>query len=294
LKSIIQSISSKRVEFVILSPLGAKVPGIFQDVKSDDGLHAQFLTSMQRFRGEIYLQDGAVRPEHLTPDGRHDLPVDQESWHLLTLTEEGKVCACLRLHQEPESKPFDQLPIATSALNRCPTWGARLRRAVESEITNACTARVRFGDIGGWAIAPERRHTLEPLRTILAGFGLSQLLGDILGIATATCKHGSAPILRKLGLSPLQEAGETLPVYYDPQYSSDMEVLRFDSRHPNPKYRRWVGELRAVLSSAPVLYAQRSIPAATAREQAPFTSALWNPGSFRPLLIPHLAFGAAE
>jgi len=36
-----------------------------------------------------------------------------------------------------------------------------------------------------------------------------------------------------------------------------MEVLRFDSRHPNPKYRDWVDEFAYSLSSAPVISAGR-------------------------------------
>jgi hypothetical protein len=275
LKSITQSLSSKQVEFVILPPVGAHVPGVFQTVETNDWLHSAFLTSMQRFRGEIYLEDGAVRPEHLTSDGRHYLPVDEESWHVLTLNEDRKICACLRLHPERAPRPFDELPVAHSPIRHCSTWGGKLRRAVESEIATASAARIHFGDIGGWAIAPERRLTLEPLRTILAGYGLCQQLGGFLGIATATCKHGSAPILRKLGLSPLQADGETIPVYYDPHYSSEMEVLRFDSRRPNPKYRRWIGELMMLLSCAPVICAGQSLAGAVMQQGAP--SQMWNP-----------------
>lgn len=292
MKSITQSVSSKKVEFVILPPVGAKVPGVFQAVESNDWLHAAFLTSMQRFRGEIYLQDGAVRPEHLTSDGRHYLPIDEESWHVLTLNEDRKICACLRLHQERAPKPFDELPISHAALTHCPTWGRKLRVAVESEIANASAARIRFGDVGGWAIAPERRRTLEPLRTILAAYGLAQHLGGFLGIATATCKHGSAPILRKLGLSPLEADGQTIPVYYDPHYSSEMEVLRFDSRRPNPKYRGWIGELRSLLSGAPVVCAQRSLASAVTRQAAP--SRMWNPAQLRPFFQPLPAFAGAD
>lgn len=247
---------------------------------------------MQRFRGEIYLQDGAVRPENLTTDGRHYLPVDEESWHVLTLNEERKICACLRLHQERTTRQFEQLPVSHSALGNCPTWGGRLRQAVESEIATASAAQIRFGDVGGWAIAPERRRTLEPLRTILAAYGLAQHLGGFLGIATATCKHGSATILRKLGLSPLQANGEDMPVYYDPHYSSEMEVLRFDSRRPNPKYWDWIGELRLLLSSAPVVMAQQSLVGSVLREAA--VPRMWGSAPVRPpLRALHACSGAA-
>jgi hypothetical protein len=291
-KSITHSFSSKHVDFIILAPIGATIPGAFKLVGSNDWLHAAFLTSMQRFRGKIYLEDGAVRPEHLTTDGRHYLPVDEESWHILTLNEESKICACLRVHQQAAEPTFEELPVSQSALSDCPTWGVKLRKAVESEIVKAGAAQLGFGDIGGWAIAAERRRTLEPLRTILAGFGLTQHLGNLLGIATATCKHGSAPILRKLGLSPLQAGEETIPVYFDPHYNSEMELLRFDSRRPNPKYRKWVGELRALLSIAPVISAQRSLAKVAPREASP--SKLWDRVPFPPLFGPVLSCSAAD
>ena len=293
MKSITHSLSSKHADFIILAPIGATIPGVFKLVGSNDWLHAAFLTSMQRFRGKIYLEDGAVRPEHLTADGRHYLPVDEESWHVLTLNEESKICACLRVHQQPPAPTFEELPVSQSALSQCPTWGGKLRKAVESEIVKAGAADLRFGDIGGWAIAEERRRTLEPLRTILAGFGLTQHLGNLLGIATATCKHGSAPILRKLGLSPLEADDETIPIYYDPHYNSEMELLRFDSRRPNPKYRKWVGELRALLSIAPVICARKSLAAVTPADDAQ-PSKLWDRVPFPPLFGPVLSCSAAD
>jgi hypothetical protein len=255
LKSITQSLSNKAAEFVILPPIGAFIPRVFQTVENSDRLHGELLSSTQRFRGAIYLQDGAVREQQLTADGRHALPVDEESWHVVTLDEAGKICACLRVHQQLGVQSFDDLPVSRASISQCPSWGSKIRQAVESEIHGAHTAGLRFGDVGGWAIAPERRRTLEPLRTILAGYSVMQLLGGVVGIATATCKHGSAQILRKLGLRPLEADGETIPGYYDHHYDSEMEVLRFDSRHPNPRYRTWIAELCDLLSQAPVVCA---------------------------------------
>jgi len=274
LKSITLSPGNKHVEFVLLPPVGARIPGAFQAVERNDQLHALLLASAQRFRGEIYLQDGAVGPHQLTPDGRHHLPVDELSWHLLTLDENGETCACLRLHQEPSPRSFDKLPVSRSALTQCPTWGNKLGQAVESEVTAASKQHLLFGDVGGWAIAHSRRRTLEPLRVILAGYSLMQLLGGVLGIATATCKHGSAQILRRLGLQPLHAEGETIPSYYDPHFNSEMEVLSFDSRRPNPKYREWVAELTAHLIHAPVIWAQR-LPEAPVFPRIPAVH-LWN------------------
>ena len=44
-----------------------------------------------------------------------------------------------------------------------------------------------------------------------------------------------------------------VPAYYDPHYGCEMEALRFDSDLPNPKYRKWIDELREYLELAPVV-----------------------------------------
>ncbi len=214
---------------------------------------------MQRFRGGVYLNDGAIRPEALSKDGRHILPIDDDSWHVLTLRPDGTVCACLRF-LEQRARHFEHLWVRQAALMRSETWAPRLRKAVESEMTYSRAARISFGEVGGWAIAPDRRLTMEPLRTILATYGLLELLGSCSGIATATRRHGSAPMLRKIGLSPLVIDGTELPAYYDPRYQCEMEVLRFDSRYPNPKFRNWVSELSSFLTTAPVISSRGLLP----------------------------------
>jgi hypothetical protein len=227
---------------------------------------------MQRFRGGVYLHDGAVLAHELTKDGRHCQPIDDRSWHVLTLDAGGSICACLRFYEQDGDARFDHMWLRHSAMADSPTWGGMLRHIVELEILRAEFEHLRFGEVGGWAIAPERRMTMEPLRTILATYGLLELLGGCLGVATATRRHSSAPILRKIGLAPLNLNGQEMPAYYDPRYRCDMEVLAFDSRHPNPKFRNWIEELSEHLSAAPV-FCDR--PRQTARDASPV-----------PLLVP--------
>jgi hypothetical protein len=127
------------------------------------------------------------------------------------------------------------------------------------EMKQARNMRISFGEVGGWAVAKSHRWTLEPLRIILAMYGLLQLRGGCAGVATATFRHGSAAILRRIGLSSLCEDGEALPPYYDPHYGCQMEVLRFDSRFPNAKYKDSVNELSNALATAPVYCRDSSI-----------------------------------
>jgi hypothetical protein len=114
---------------------------------------------------------------------------------------------------------------------------------------------MRFGEVGGWAVSEDHRRTAEPLRIILATYGLLELLGSCAGVATATFRHSSARILQKIGLTAITIDGSELAPYHDPQYGCLMQALQFDSRSPNPRFRGWIEELTADLSAAPVVCA---------------------------------------
>jgi len=113
--------------------------------------------------------------------------------------------------------------------------------------------KVSFVEVGGWALAKERRCTGEALRTALAMYALAKILGDCVGMATATVRNRSASILRRIGGENIEHGGEPLPPYYDPQYKCQMEILRFTSSTPNPKYWRWIDQIAADLLEVPVL-----------------------------------------
>jgi hypothetical protein len=115
-------------------------------------------------------------------------------------------------------------------------WSDTLNGAVESEITRARHAGLRFAELGGWAIQKERRCTPEGLMMVLAIYGLSRMLGGALGITTANVAHSCSSILRRLGGSSLEFEGTTIPPYFDPRYNTQIELLRFDSRRPAMRY----------------------------------------------------------
>ena len=249
---------SKRAHtrFVVLPPSGVAASNIFRSVELDAHGHDELLAGMQRFRGAMYLRDGAIQASDLTPDGRHRVEVDLRSWHVLSVDQNDEICACLRFVDETRAAGFDDLLIRHAALSGHPDLGDRFRRAVEQTMLEAHLMCMSFGEVGGWAVAESHRHTLEPLRIVLATYALLELLGGSLGVATATYRHESAPMLRRIGLGGVLSGGEELPSYYDPTYGCQMQVLQFDSRHPNPKYRAWVTELQSDLAGARVVSRQ--------------------------------------
>ncbi|MDR3702204.1 MAG: hypothetical protein P4L56_21335 [Candidatus Sulfopaludibacter sp.] len=238
---------------MLIAPDNAPISPDFGDLEYDPPGHEELLASMQRLRGSQYLQDGAISADELSPDGRHRLSIDDKSWHLLSVDSGGLVCGCVRYRKYANTAEFDDLGVRNSALARWPHEGLRLRRAVETELGVARLRQVSYVEVGGWAVAPEYRFSTEALRTALATYALARNLGGCLGITTATVRHASSSILRKIGGSSLQWDGKELPAYYDPQYRCEMEILRFDSKSPAGKYAQMVDQLSSEIRGIPVI-----------------------------------------
>ena len=198
---------------------------------------------MQRFRGSIYLDTGYVRPSELTADGRHALEVDRISWHLLAVSGNGTISGCARCLVHDHAV-FQRLWVRDAAVVRCPKWGPGLRAAIERDLDLVQRRELRFVEVGGWAIAEERRGTTDALRVALGMYGLGLALGAGIAVTTAAVKHGSSSILRRIGGRPVEVDGVELPPYYDPQYRCELEMLRFDCRFPSEQYRVWIDEFR--------------------------------------------------
>jgi hypothetical protein len=219
----------------------------------DPRRYESILADMQRMRGRIYLEDGAIGHQQLGSDLRHRSPADNESWHLLTLDQRGFVSGCVRYREHRNTVSFQDLGLRNCALAECSQWGVKLKAAVESDLAAARRQEISYVEVGGWALAKERRCTGEALRTALATYGLAQILGGCVGIATATVRNSSSSILRRIGGGALEIGGEKLPGYYDPKYNCQMEIVRFTSSSPNPRYWRWIDQISADLLKVPVL-----------------------------------------
>ena len=243
-------------ELVLLAPEGVSIPESFSRRCVGRGEYARRLIEAQKVRGRIYLMDGAVRADQLTADGRHVQRADYDSWHVLAVDENGDVQGCARYRHLTGYVGFDDLGVRDSWLARCAQWGLSLRAAVESEIVLARQRGMAFAEAGGWAVAPQKRNTTEALRIAMATYGLARILGGCVGITTATQRHRSSSILRRIGGCSLECGGTKLPSYYDPQYRCQMEILRFDSSLPDASCRSWVEQLSERLTEVPVLVAR--------------------------------------
>ena len=260
---------------VLLAPASARSCGPFDHIWRSNQTYTKLLSDMQRLRGEVYLHDGAVERHELTSDGRHIVPSDEHSWHLLTLNSAGRVLGCIR-YSRASVTGFGALNVGRAALTKSKSWGPLVRSCVLEEARNARSAGFSYLEIGGWALAKELRGTAEAVRGVLTTYAFAQWIGGALGVTTATERNQSSSMLRRLGARALEWDGTELPSYYDEQYRCQMEILRFDSRSPNPKYLEHVKVLRDNISKVPVVSRKRPSASRTFVSQIPLGSKLLN------------------
>src|SRR5215469_4619383 len=103
-------------KFVVLAPGGVAAPRLFKQVEFDCQRRNRLLTAMQKLRGQTYSEDGAIRAEDLTADGRHETPDDEHAWHVLSVNPDGNVGACLRFLDERRSSGFGGLWVSHAAI----------------------------------------------------------------------------------------------------------------------------------------------------------------------------------
>ena len=212
LKLLERTIHSLDDRLLLLAP-SAPVPGLFQNLETDSLSHAQLIREMQTLRGSVYLQDGAIGRHELTAEGLHETAEDERSWHLLTLDRNRRVSGCLWYLEHASDVRVDQLRVRHTPLARG-GWREKLWSRVEAELARARRFGLNYIEAGGWAVSPESRCTTEGLLLALGSFSLARLRGDCLGISTATVRHCSSSILRRLGGAPLKAGDATVPRYY--------------------------------------------------------------------------------
>lgn len=224
-------------------------------VSSDESRHTYLLRSAQQLRGRCYLADGAILPEHVLSDGRLAMPDDDRSWHFVVITSDDRVVGCVRYALfDPVAASFHDLRISELVRFTGQEWSGKLVSAVRTDLLLARLRGSFYAELGGWAVAEEYRGTKLALETMLASYAWGELVrGGCICSCTATVRHGSASILRRIGGSPLANKDGPLSSYWDPRYGCEMEVLRFDSRIVQPRYQQLVLEMRSTLKGTPVL-----------------------------------------
>ena len=238
---------------VLLAPPTMELPGSFRKYEASRLGRSQ-LVEIQRLRGRIYLDDGAIQLCQLTSpqNGLHVQPEDKKSWHLATCDPSGKIAGCLRFLVHQSGVTFPSLSSSQAALAKCQTQGQKFQLAVESELLMAKKENKKYVEIGAWAISEHARGTSHVLRLVLGAYALGRILGGAIGLCTATTRHGSSRILRKIGGKSLRSGHEEIQPYYDPAYGCNMEILGFDSGVIDSKFEPMLSEIINLIQNAPV------------------------------------------
>jgi hypothetical protein len=235
--------------FQILAPPDNHPSDAFSGARIDDEVYSQQLASLQSLRGRVYLQDHAIQPWELDVQSRFPMPGDDLSWHFLLTDDEQEVIGCVRYLVHPQTISFNKLLIAHSSMVSNAEWHDKVREAVEADLKLALEQHLSYVEIGGWALAEAWRGTSAALEILVASYALGNLWGGCLGSCTATVRHSSSSILRRIGGSRFQVRGESLPPYEDPSYGCEMELLRFDSRSPARRFIPLISQVEEKLAN---------------------------------------------
>jgi hypothetical protein len=187
------------------------------------------------------------------------------------LDREHQVTACIRYMEHESDASVDSLRARSCPLAADAGWSAQFFDAVGRELASARRLGMSFAEVGGWAVAPQHRRTTEGLLLVLGAYSLASTLGGALVVSTATVRHASSAILRRLGGTPLSSADGPLPAYFDPHYNCEMELLRFDSRRPASKFASLIDSLKDQLSMVQVV-ASHSLSAIAGHLETPVTA----------------------
>jgi hypothetical protein len=237
----------------VIAPRGADVPQTFPNVTSEADLHRSMIEMIQRFRGEVYVDDGAIPASDLDVHGRHCSPYDEQSWHFFTFDPEMRVTSCLRLIPYTERIHLSDLRMDEVVNRLSPAEQARYRGAVGAFIDSAFGARLGLAESGAWAIHKDMRRSSKAIVLAASGWSLGQLLGDYLCVSSSTTRHHVVDILRRLGAFPLEFEGQPLPPFFDSHYQCEMQLMGFDSRRPASEFAQTVQDIKEYLQNALIL-----------------------------------------
>lgn len=264
-----------KLKFRILAPTLGEVPDTLLKSSVDARTHSKLIFDIQLLRGNVYREYGPIANQ-LLPDGRHFQSLDDQSWHVVLENENGRILGCSRYR--PAIGGFEQLGACQSALASSRKYGPLLRNAVERQIAHARNRNVHYGEAGMWALRPEVRCSTAAVNVALMTFVLAERLGGGLGITTATTRHHSSSILRRLGGRRLGD----LPAYYEPKYGCVIEILHFSMSNLHPQYGNRLEKLKQEVADIEVVCAS----VGTRQRRSQFEQPLYETGLYAHSRVP--------
>ena len=139
--------------FQLLAPPQPRFTDRFASTKNSEQLYDQLLSSMQRLRGRVYLQDQAIKEWELDDEGRFHMHGDEQSWHLLLLDEKKEVIGCAKYRVHQSNVAFQMLHVSQATVAKDAALGAKVRTAVEADLRRCQQNNLAYVEVGGWALS---------------------------------------------------------------------------------------------------------------------------------------------
>ncbi|HEX4168323.1 MAG TPA: hypothetical protein VHZ55_22900 [Bryobacteraceae bacterium] len=119
----------------------------------------------------------------------------------------------------------------------------------DRQFDNARRIGKNFGEAGAWALSHTARCSTAAVNIALMTYALAEWLGAGLCVTTATTRHHSALILKRLG----GKAFANFEPYYEPMFECFIELLQFETACLHHRYLAKLEELRAELRHTPII-----------------------------------------
>src|SRR5688572_21655511 len=148
LKALERNIASVDERIVLLAPSVASVANFFKNVDVDADRHGRLVADVQRFRGSIYLHDGAITHQDVSADGLHQTPEDDSGWHVLLLNKQQQITASALYLEHDNTIAAENLRVRHSPLAQQDEWRPKLWKAIKSELAVARNEHLRYVELG--------------------------------------------------------------------------------------------------------------------------------------------------
>ncbi len=253
--------------------LSAPSGGTFGQAEVNEQLYRNRSAALQKLRGRVYAERGVIRREDIGENGRFPMYADQQSWHLLLLDRGEDVVGCARYRVHPNTAGVEQLMLWRQNWTGHTAATGEVRSAIEQELETARKQNLSYVEMGGWALLDAWRGSKAALELLLAHYVLGEFWGGALAVCLASVRSGSPSVLRRTGGSPLLSDGESLPPSVNPRYTRPLELLKFDSRSPAPRFAPLIKRLSAKLANSLIVQADASREAKGIYRSAAFGAA---------------------
>ncbi|MEZ4698616.1 MAG: GNAT family N-acyltransferase, partial [Rhodothermales bacterium] len=167
--------------------------------------HRAVIDQVQRFRGRIYVDDGALPPDALDRFGRHYSDFDDSCHHLLVVDDQDAVEGCVRIRFYRNAPQPEDLHLWKSVADAPQTFAADgspatfRRDVISAHIDRAFDQRGSLIEIGGFAVDERIRRSGKAIVLAAGCWSITRALVPSLGVALVTSRHGFNRILKRLG-----------------------------------------------------------------------------------------------